>query len=148
MIILQKVILYTPDPLLVHFMSITEVLIHQKIMEILLFLIPRFLFFWKKTTWRYSSSRDSLLAPMVSQTSSQSPRGSFVHQHCFIIVGKERFFLRSVTKRAITLISSLIHHSIPYHPIVFIPSHHIVHLPRVSGTAIMTKIRAAAQRSA
>ena len=92
MIILQKVILYTPDPLLVHFMSITEVLIHQKVMEILPFLIPRFLFFWKKTTWRYSSSRDSLLAPMVSQTFSQSPQGSFVHQHCFIIVGKERFF--------------------------------------------------------
>ena len=118
MIILQKVILYTPDPLLVHFRSITEVLIHQKIMEILLFLIPRFLFFWKKTTWRYSSSRDSLLAPMVSQTSSQSPRGSCVHQHCFIIVGKERFFLSSVTKRAITPMSS-------YHLLYIIQSHTI-----------------------
>ena len=118
MIILQKVILYTPDPLLVHFMSITEVLIHQKVMEILPFLIPRFLFFWKNTTWRYSSSPDSLLAPMVSQTSSQSPRGSFVHQHCFIIVGKERFFLRSVTKRAITPMSS-------YHLLYIIQSHTI-----------------------
>ena len=119
MIILQKVILYTPDPLLVHFMSITEVLIHQKIMEILPFLILCFLFCCKKnTTWRYSSSRDSLLAPMVSQTFSQSPQGSFVHQHCFIIVGKERFFLSSVTKRAITPMSS-------YHLLYIIQSHTI-----------------------
>ena len=151
MIILQKVILYTPDPLLVHFMSITEVLIHQKVMEILPFLIPRFLFFWKKHNLEiFLLSRLSLGSDgftNILSISSRLLRPSTLFHYC----RERKIFFEKCDKKgnnAYELTSSLIHNSIPYHPIVFIPSHRILHLPRVSGTAMMTKIRAAAQRSA